>query len=182
MAEMNKLKPLMDEINAKYPAKEDLQKRQEATMKLYQEHKINPAAGCLPIFLQMPILFLIYKIMVSYEFGQGVLWLPDLALPDPIYILPIIYIATLLLSTYLSAAGNPQAMRQGMLMNLIFAFLLFSFPAGVTIYWILSTLVSLGQQWIINKQLGITKTPVVALVGAGGAAKSLPAKKGKAKK
>lgn len=183
MAEMNKLKPLIDEINAKYSKKEDAQKRQEATMKLYQEHKINPAAGCLPIFLQMPILFLIYKIMVSYEFGQGVLWLPDLALPDPIYVLPIIYIGSLLLSTYLSAAGNPQAMRQGMMMNLVFAFLLFSFPAGVTIYWILSTLISLAQQWIINKQLGIRKTPAMAMVSAAPAnTKKAKPSAGKAKK
>lgn len=153
MAEMQKIQPLMKKIQEKY--KDNKEKQQEETMKLYQEHKINPLAGCLPLFLQMPFLFLIYKIIVGYEFGQGFLWVPDLALPDPIYILPVLYILVLLASTWLSAAGNRDTLRQGILMNMVFAFLLFSFPAGVTMYWVLSTLISVGQQWLINRQLGI---------------------------
>ncbi len=157
MGEMQKIQPLMKKIQEKY--KDNKEKQQEEMMKLYQEHKINPLAGCFPLLLQMPILFLVYKIMVSYEFGQGFLWIPDLALPDPIYILPILYILVLLASTWLSAAGNKDALRQGILINLIFAFLLFSFPAGVTIYWLLSTVISVGQQWFINKQLGLPMYP-----------------------
>lgn len=157
MGEMQKIQPLMKKIQEKY--KDNKEKQQEEMMKLYQEHKINPLAGCFPLLLQMPILFLVYKIMVGYEFGQGFLWIPDLALPDPIYILPILYILVLLASTWLSAAGNKDALRQGILINLIFAFLLFSFPAGVTIYWLLSTVISVGQQWFINKQLGLPMYP-----------------------
>ena len=157
MAEMQKIQPLMKKIQEKY--KDNKEKQQEETMKLYQEHKINPLAGCLPLLLQMPVLFLIYRVIVGYEFGQGFLWVPDLALPDPLYILPVIYIVVLLASTWLSAAGNRDALRQGILMNLVFAFLLFSFPAGVTLYWVLSTVISVGQQWLINKQLGIKMTP-----------------------
>ncbi len=157
MGEMQKIQPLMKKIQEKY--KDNKEKQQEEMMKLYQEHKINPLAGCFPLLLQMPILFLVYKIMVGYEFGQGFLWIPDLALPDPIYILPILYILVLLASTWLSAAGNKDALRQGILINLVFAFLLFSFPAGVTIYWLLSTVISVGQQWLINKQLGLPMYP-----------------------
>jgi YidC/Oxa1 family membrane protein insertase len=157
MGEMQKIQPLMKKIQEKY--KDNKEKQQEEMMKLYQEHKINPLAGCIPLLLQMPILFLVYKIMVGYEFGQGFLWIPDLALPDPIYILPILYILVLLASTWLSAAGNKDALRQGILINLVFAFLLFSFPAGVTIYWLLSTVISVGQQWLINKQLGLPMYP-----------------------
>ncbi|WP_299425773.1 YidC/Oxa1 family membrane protein insertase [uncultured Meiothermus sp.] len=157
MGEMQKIQPLMKKIQEKY--KDNKQKQQEEMMKLYQEHKINPLGGCFPLLLQMPILFLMYKIMVSYEFGQGFLWIRDLALPDPFYILPILYIFVLLASTWLSAAGNKDALRQGILINLIFAFLLFTFPAGVTIYWLLSTVVSVGQQWFINKQLGLPMYP-----------------------
>ena len=157
MAEMQKIQPIVKKLQEKY--KDDKQKQQEEMMKVYQEHKINPLGGCFPLLLQMPILFLIYKIMVGYEFGQGFLWIRDLALPDPIYILPVIYILVLLGSTWLSAAGNPEALRQGIIINLVFAFLLFSFPAGVTIYWVLSTAISLGQQWLINKQLGLPLKP-----------------------
>ncbi len=157
MAEMQKIQPLMKKIQEKY--KDNKEKQQEEMMKLYQEHKINPLGGCFPLLLQMPILFLMYKIMVGYEFGQGFLWIRDLALPDPLYILPILYIFVLLASTWLSAAGNKDALRQGILINLVFAFILFSFPAGVTIYWLLSTLISVGQQWFINKQLGLPMYP-----------------------
>ncbi|MDX2005329.1 MAG: YidC/Oxa1 family membrane protein insertase [Meiothermus sp.] len=160
MAEMQKIQPIVKKIQEKY--KDDRQKQQEEMMKVYQEHKINPLGGCFPLLLQMPILFLIYKIMVGYEFGQGFLWIRDLALPDPIYILPVIYILVLLGSTWLSAAGNPEALRQGIIINLVFAFLLFSFPAGVTIYWVLSTAISLGQQWLINKSLGLPLSPAKA--------------------
>lgn len=155
MAEMQKVQPQLQKIQEKY--KDNKEKQQEETMKLYQEHKINPLAGCLPLFLQMPILFLIYRIMAGYEFGQGFLWVPDLALPDPIYIWPIIYVLVLLASTYISAAGNKQTLQQGIMMNMVFVFFLFSFPAGVTIYWVLSTAIGIGQQWIINKSLGINK-------------------------
>jgi YidC/Oxa1 family membrane protein insertase len=157
MAEMQKIQPLMKKIQEKY--KDNKQKQQEEMMKLYQEHRINPLGGCFPLLLQMPILFLMYKIMVSYEFGQGFLWIQDLARPDPLFILPILYIFVLLASTWLSAAGNKDVLRQGILINLIFAFLLFTFPAGVTIYWLLSTVVSVGQQWFINKQLGLPLYP-----------------------
>jgi YidC/Oxa1 family membrane protein insertase len=151
MAEMQRLQPLIQKINEKY--KDDPNKRAEATMKLYQEHKVNPAAGCLPLFIQMPILFILWKVIANYEFGQGLLWIPDLALPDPYYILPVLYVASTLLSTWLSAHGNKDVIRQGLFMNLIFVFLVLQFPAGVTLYWVLSNLIGLFQQWLINKSL-----------------------------
>jgi YidC/Oxa1 family membrane protein insertase len=151
MAEMQRLQPLIQKINEKY--KDDPNKRAEATMKLYQEHKVNPAAGCLPLFIQMPILFILWKVIANYEFGQGLLWIPDLALPDPYYILPVLYVASTLLSTWLSAHGNKDVIRQGLFINLIFVFLVLQFPAGVTLYWVLSNLIGLFQQWLINKSL-----------------------------
>lgn len=157
MAEMQKIQPLIKKIQEKY--KDNKEKLQEEMMKLYQEHKINPLGGCFPLLLQMPILFLMYRIMVGYEFGQGFLWIKDLALPDPLYILPFLYVVVLLASTWLSAAGNKDALRQGILINLVFAFILFSFPAGVTLYWLLSTAIGVGQQWLINKQLGLPMHP-----------------------
>jgi YidC/Oxa1 family membrane protein insertase len=151
MAEIQRLQPLIQEINKKY--KDDPEKRTEATMKLYQEHKVNPAAGCLPLFLQIPILFLLWKVIANYEFGQGFLWIPDLALPDPLYILPALYVASTFASTWLSAHGNKDIIRQSLFMNLIFIFLVLQFPSGVTLYWILSNLIGLLQQWLINRSL-----------------------------
>ncbi len=152
MAEMNKIKPLMDEINRKY--KDDPEKKNEATMNLYREHNINPAAGCLPMFIQMPILFMMWRVIANYEFDQGFLWLPDLSLPDPYFILPVLYVLVMLAQTMLMSHGNKDSMRQGIMMNLIFIFLVLKFPAGVTLYWVFSTLIGLFQQWSINKQLG----------------------------
>lgn len=153
MAEMNKIKPLMDEINKKY--KDDPEKKNEALMNLYREHKINPASGCLPMFIQMPILFMMWRVIANYEFDQGFLWIPDLSLPDPYYILPVLYVLVMLAQTMLMSHGNKDAMRQGIMMNLIFIFLVLKFPAGVTLYWVFSTLIGLVQQWMINKQLGV---------------------------
>ncbi|WP_293179023.1 YidC/Oxa1 family membrane protein insertase [Oceanithermus sp.] len=151
MAEMNKLKPLMDEINKKY--KDDPEKKNEALMELYREHKINPAAGCLPMFIQMPILFMMWRVIANYEFDQGFLWIPDLSLPDPYYILPALYVLVMLAQTMLMSHGNKDQMRQGIMMNLIFIFLVLKFPAGVTLYWVFSTFIGLFQQWSINKHL-----------------------------
>ncbi|BFH76482.1 YidC/Oxa1 family membrane protein insertase [Thermus thermophilus] len=155
MAEIQRLQPLIQKINEKY--KDDPNKRAEATMKLYQEHKVNPAAGCLPLLIQMPILFILWKVIANYEFGQGFLWIPDLALPDPYYILPVLYVASTFLSTWLSAHGNRDLIRQGLFMNLIFVFLVLQFPSGVTLYWVFSTLIGLVQQWLINKSLAPLK-------------------------
>jgi len=151
MAEMQRLQPLIQKINEKY--KDDPNKRAEATMKLYQEHRVNPAAGCLPLFIQMPILFILWKVIANYEFGQGLLWIPDLALPDPFYVLPALYVASTFLSTWISAHGNKDVIRQSLFLNLIFIFLVLQFPAGVTLYWVLSNLIGLFQQWLINKSL-----------------------------
>ncbi len=151
MAEMQRIKPLVDELNKKY--KDDPEKKNQALMKLYAEHKINPAAGCLPMFIQLPILFVLWRVIANYEFGQGFLWLPDLALPDPYYILPVLYVAVMFAQTLLMSQGNKDAMRQSLFMNLFFVYLVLQFPAGVTLYWVFSTLIGLIQQWLINQQI-----------------------------
>ncbi len=151
MAEMQRIKPLVDELNKKY--KDDPEKKNQALMKLYAEHKINPAAGCLPMLIQLPILFVLWRVIANYEFGQGFLWLPDLALPDPYYVLPVLYVAVMFAQTLLMSQGNKDAMRQSLFMNLFFVYLVLQFPAGVTLYWVFSTLIGLLQQWMINKQI-----------------------------
>ena len=157
MAAMQRLKPYVDEINKKY--KDDPEKKNQELMKLYAEHKVNPAAGCLPMFIQLPILFVLWRVIANYEFGQGFLWIPDLALPDPYYLLPVLYVAVMIAQTLLMSQGNKEAIRQSLFMNLLFVYLVLQFPSGVTLYWVFSTLIGLLQQWMINRQLA---------AGAGG--------------
>ncbi len=151
MAEMQRLKPYVDEINKKY--KDDPEKKNQELMKLYAEHKVNPAAGCLPMFIQLPLLFVLWRVIANYEFGEGFLWIPDLSLPDPYYLLPLFYVLVMIAQTLLMSQGNKDQIRQSLFMNLIFLYLVLQFPAGVTLYWVFSTLIGLIQQWLINRQL-----------------------------
>ncbi len=150
-AEMQALQPFLVEIKEKY--KEDPQKLQEETMKIYQQNGINPVAGCLPAFAQMPVFLVLWKIFSNYEFDQGFLWLPDLALPDPFYILPVFYLASGVLSTWLSTRKTPEMFRQMMIIQFVFAFIYLSFPSGVTMYGVIGGFIGCFQQWIMLQQV-----------------------------
>lgn len=151
MAEMQAIQPLVTEINKKYA--DDAQKRGQATMQLYQEHGVNPFGGCLPMFLPMPILIVLWQVFSKFEFTTGFLWLPDLSLPDPYYIIVVLYIGAMFLQTWVSTRKNPEMFRQQLFMFAIFIFLALQFPSGVTLYYTLFTLLGLAQQILINKQV-----------------------------
>jgi YidC/Oxa1 family membrane protein insertase len=150
-AEMQALQPFLVELKEKY--KEDPQKLQEETMKIYQQNGINPVAGCLPAFAQMPVFLVLWKIFSNYEFDQGFLWLPDLGLPDPFYILPVFYLASGVLSTWLSTRKTPDMFRQMMIIQFVFAFIYLSFPSGVTMYGVIGGFIGAFQQWIMLQQV-----------------------------
>jgi len=144
------LQPEILKINEKYS--DDPQKRAEATMALYKEHNVNPA-GCLPIFIQIPILMVLWNTMRNFEFDSGLWWLPDLSLPDPFYILAVLYVIVNVASLYLATRKAPQMFRQQAMLYLVFAYFALTFPSGVTLYWILSGLIGIGQQILINRQM-----------------------------
>jgi YidC/Oxa1 family membrane protein insertase len=150
-AEMQALQPFLVDLKEKYKA--DPQKLQEETMKIYTQNGVNPVAGCLPAFAQMPIFLVLWKIFSNYEFDQGFLWLPDLALPDPFYILPIFYLASGVLSTWLSTRKTPEMFRQTMIIQLVFAFIYLSFPSGVTMYGVIGGFIGCFQQWLMLQQV-----------------------------
>jgi YidC/Oxa1 family membrane protein insertase len=150
-AEMQALQPFLVDLKEKYKA--DPQKLQEETMKIYTQNGVNPVAGCLPAFAQMPIFLVLWKIFSNYEFDQGFLWLPDLALPDPFYILPIFYLASGVLSTWLSTRKTPDMFRQTMIIQLVFAFIYLSFPSGVTMYGVIGGFIGCFQQWVMLQQV-----------------------------
>jgi len=184
MREMQKIQPLMKEVQAKY--KNDKERLNKELMALYKEHKVNPMSGCLPLLIQMPILILLFqvlrefntKIYSVYNGFPGFLpfWLKDLSLPDQLIHLPgdgifgIQYIGIMPLligasmfyqqkmttATSPSKDGGSSEQTQKMMtimMPLLIAFMSFSLPSGLTLYWLTSTLLGVGQQYLINKKM-----------------------------
>ena len=164
MRAMQDLKPEMDRIRAQY--RDNRQKQQEETMKLYQERKVNPLGGCLPILVQMPIfigIFYVIREFGGYRIGErvvppkfesfhegGILWFQNLSAPDPFYLLPVISALTMLAATEITAKNvDPQQRWLMRLLPIGITVFLFNFPAGLFVYWITSNLVTLTQNYII---------------------------------
>lgn len=153
MKEMQKLQPKIKELQEKF--KEDKAKLQQATMELYKSHKVNPMGGCLPIFIQIPVFFGLYRALlyaIELRHAPFYFWIQDLSAKDPYYITPIIMGATMFLQQKMSPAPGGNEMQQKMMMWLpvIFTFLFLNFPSGLVIYWLFNNILSIGQQYYIN--------------------------------
>jgi YidC/Oxa1 family membrane protein insertase len=149
MRGMAKLKPEMDKIKEKFGS--DKQKMNVAVMALYKEHGINPLGGCLPMLIQFPIYIALYAMLGnSVElYRSPFLWMHDLTAPDPYYILPILTGVLMFVQQWVSPTspdGQQQKMMMYMMPLMYAAFSLF-FPAGLTIYILISTLLTLMQTW-----------------------------------
>ena len=156
MVSMQKLKdlaPKMKEIQAKY--KDDKQKQSMHMMELYKKHGANPMGGCLPLILQIPVFFAIYRVLLNAIELKGapwMLWIHDLAEMDPYFVLPILMGATM----YIQQKITPNTMQDEMqkkifqLLPVIFTFFFLWFPAGLTLYWFINNLFTIGQQYYIN--------------------------------
>ncbi len=157
MVSMQKLKvlaPQIKEIQEKY--KGDPQKINTHMMELYRKHKANPMGGCLPILIQIPIFFAIYRVLlnaIELKAAPWAFWITDLSLKDPYYVLPILMGGTMFLQQIISPM-TIQDKTQAMIMKflpIIFTFFFINFPAGLTLYWCVNNACSLLQQFIINK-------------------------------
>jgi len=146
---MQALQPKLQELQKKY--KDDREKLTQETMKLYREAGVNPAGGCLPILVQMPLFLILWRVFVNFEFAEGFLWIPDLGRADPTFILPILYVLVMVAMSYFSSRSNPQMMRQSMIINVVFGFIIFGFPAGVLLYYVVSMLVQVFQYWLLYR-------------------------------
>ncbi|MBO8125662.1 MAG: membrane protein insertase YidC [Firmicutes bacterium] len=152
MAAMRDLQPKMKELQAKYKDKpEEYQKRM---LELYKEHKVNPLGGCLPVLLQMPILFALFYVLREFDFGSqsGFLWIQSLSQPDSTYLMPILTAVT----TYMQMMLTPTDSSQKTMMYIMPAFIgiiSMQFPAGLTLYWVVSNIIAYLQQMVINKRL-----------------------------
>ncbi len=153
MSKLSGLSPKMEEIKQKY--KDDPVKMQEEIMNLYKEVGFNPASGCLPILLQIPIFFSLYKvIIVTADLKLAhFLWINDLTQKDPYYILPIVMGLTMLAQQRLSPNPDPRQNYIMYLTSAFFVFLFASFPAALVLYWTISNIISFFQTYLIKNVL-----------------------------
>jgi YidC/Oxa1 family membrane protein insertase len=155
MKGMQKLQPQMKKLQEQY--KDDKAKLQQATMALYKSNKVNPMSGCFPMLIQLPVFFGLYRaLLYSIELRHApfVFWIQDLSAKDPYYITPIVMGATMFLQQKMSPqpGGNEMQAKMMMWMPVVFTFLFLNFPSGLVIYWLFNNILSIGQQYYINKQ------------------------------
>ena len=162
MAKMKKLGPKIKDIAEQY--KNDPQAKQKATMDFYRKEKINPLGGCLPMLIQMPVFMGLYWVLQeSVELRQApwVLWYKDLSIKDPFFILPLIMGASMFIQQKLNPPAVQDPMQQKIFTYLpvVFTVMFLFFPAGLVLYWVVNNILSIFQQWFINKKIiGDTKT------------------------
>ena len=153
MAKMRNLQPRIKAMQERY--KDDKQAQSQAMMELYKREKVNPAAGCLPILIQMPFFLAFYWVLLeSVEMRQApfALWLTDLSTRDPFFILPLIMGAAMFFQQKLNPqVGDPVQVKVMQIMPIIFTVFFAFFPSGLVLYWVTNTLLSIAQQWKINK-------------------------------
>lgn len=153
MAKMRNLQPRLKALQERY--KDDRQQLSQAMMELYKREKVNPAAGCLPILIQMPFFLAFYWVLLeSVEMRQApfALWITDLSSRDPFFILPLIMGAAMFFQQKLNPqVGDPVQMKVMQVMPIIFTAMFAFFPAGLVLYWVTNTVLSIAQQWKINK-------------------------------
>lgn len=151
MGKMAELAPKMQELREKY--KNDPAKLQEEVMKLYSEVGFNPMSGCLPILLQIPIFFALYKVLTITADLQlaSFLWIPSLAEKDPYYLLPVLMGATMIAQQLVSPSPEKSQNVIMIITSVVFAFLFASFPAGLVLYWTLNNVFNIIQSYLIKK-------------------------------
>ena len=168
MAKMKAINPRVMEMRERL--KDKPQQMQQEMMRIYREEKVNPLGGCLPIVVQMPFFIALYWVLLSTVEMRGapwIGWIHDLSQPDtlfgtlpivhmPVGLLPILMTATSLLQTWLNPTPpDPVQARMMWIMPLVFSVMFFFFPAGLVLYWLTNNILSIAQQYLINKRLGV---------------------------
>jgi len=155
MAKMRSLQPKMERLKETYG--DDRQKMSQELMGLYKKEKVNPAGGCFPMLLQMPVFLALYWVLlesVEIRHSPWIFWIDDLSAKDPYFILPLVMGASMLLMQKLQPM--PTDPTQAMVMKIMpiaFTFFFMIFPSGLVLYWTVNNLLSMFQQWYVNRQL-----------------------------
>ena len=157
MAKMKAVAPKVNDLKERF--KDKPQEMQAAMMRIYKEEKVNPLGGCLPIFVQMPFFIALYWVLlasVEMRNAPWIGWITDLAAKDPWFILPVLMTASSLFQVWLNPTPtDPMQAKLMWFMPLAFGIMFFFFPAGLVLYWLTNNILSIAQQWFINKKLGV---------------------------
>jgi YidC/Oxa1 family membrane protein insertase len=160
MKKMSGLQPKVETIRAKWAGKikQDAQARvkmNEETMALYKQEGVNPAGGCLPLLLQMPILIAFYNLLahsIELRHAPFMLWITDLSAKDPYYVTPILMTATMWIQQQMTpTAGDPTMKKMQNIMPLVMGFLFKDVPSGLVLYWLMQNVLTIGQQMLLNR-------------------------------
>ncbi len=156
MARMKEVQPRLMAMKEQY--KGEPQKLNQAMMEMYRKEKINPLGGCLPVVIQIPVFISLYWVLLSSVEMRGapwILWIHDLSIPDPYYILPLVMAVSMFVQTKLNPTPpDPIQAKVMMYMPIVFSVMFFFFPAGLVLYWVVNNLLSIAQQWQINQMFG----------------------------
>ena len=156
MARMKEVQPRLVAMKEQY--KGDPQKLNQAMMEMYKKEKINPVGGCLPVVIQIPVFISLYWVLLSSVETRGapwIGWIHDLSVPDPYYILPVVMAISMFVQTKLNPTPpDPIQAKVMMYMPIVFSIMFFFFPAGLVLYWVVNNMLSIAQQWQINKLFG----------------------------
>ena len=155
MRKLQELQPKMAEIREKF--KKDPQKMQQEMTELYKKHKVNPVGGCLPMLLQIPVFFALYKVLliaIELRGAPFILWITDLSAKDPYFILPVVMGITMVIQQKMTPSTmDPKQAKLMMLMPVVFTFMFLNFASGLVLYWLVNNLLSIIQQFFVNKKL-----------------------------
>lgn len=157
MAKMKAINPKVMEMRERL--KDKPQQMQQEMMRMYREEKVNPMGGCLPIMIQIPVFIALYWVLLSsveIRNAPWILWIHDLSAADPYFILPLLMTLSTLLQTALNPTPpDPLQAKMMWILPLAFSVMFFFFPAGLVLYWLTNNILSIVQQWIINKRMGV---------------------------
>jgi YidC/Oxa1 family membrane protein insertase len=169
MAQMRALAPRLQKMKETYG--DDRQKLHQAMADLYKKEKVNPLGGCMPILLQIPVFIALYYVLIAAVEMRGAPWLgwiTDLSAPDPFYVLPVLMGITSIIQVKLNPTPpDPMQAKVMMAMPVVFSVMFIFFASGLVLYWLVNNILSIAQQWVMNKKYG----------GGAGGAKPAHAKK-----
>lgn len=168
MARMKEVGPRMKELQKQYGS--DKQRLQQAMMELYKKEKINPVGGCLPIAMQIPVFLALYWVLlasVELRGSEWMMWVTDLAMPDPWFILPAVMMLTMVAQMFLNPAPtDPLQKKITYIMPLVFGVMFFFFASGLVLYWLTNNILSIAQQWYVNRSIAAERAKRIAAANA----------------
>ncbi len=158
MRKMQEIQPKVEALRKLY--KDDPERLNREVLALYQKHRVNPFSGCLPLLIQLPVFYGLYRVLQGWIELRGApftLWIHDLSTPDPYYLLPVLMGAVSMLNTLIQSKNNPQSRNIGIFMAVFFTFLFARFPAGIVLYWLVYNVFSVVEQLLIQRTLRMQK-------------------------